>query len=450
MKTIIHLFVGAKSVAVFLALTLFLGIGLVRAQSTFTVNILNPTNNESFNAHADILLHAVATDSNIVGFVQFFSNGAFIGGTTNPFSITWTNVSAGSYALTALATDSAGHNATSPPVNITVGNGTNTVGNGTNTPPTPFTVTILYPSNGQTYAAPAYIPLRSSVVDTNAVESVQYFASTNLIGTAQGSPFELTWSNVPAGSYTLTAVATDAQGNKATSGNVNITVDNGTNTVGNGTNQAPTVNIFATDPVAVQGTNCPNVFKPLSVATNYVSGTNTATFLVHRNGGLSGALTVYYSISGTASNGVDYAAIPTFVTIPNNQTYGLVTIVPLGNTNASSCHKTVILTLTSSTNAPPAYIVGMPSSAGAVILGDSLLPITNSMMQNMPDCSLHISLPATNGMNFCLEASTNMVNWVPVCTNTVLKGSAQYVDPRGATSPNLYYRIVPVSAPATY
>jgi len=31
-------------------------------------------------------------------------------------------------------------------------------------------------------------------------------------------------------------------------------------------------------------------------------------------------------------------------------------------------------------------------------------------------------------MNCCLLISTDLVNWLPVCTNTVLKGSAQFVD----------------------
>jgi len=53
-------------------------------------------------------------------------------------------------------------------------------------------------------------------------------------------------------------------------------------------------------------------------------------------------------------------------------------------------------------------------------------------------------------MNACLQISTNLVNWLPVCTNTVVKGSAQFVDPNGMTNPGLYYRIVPAATPASY
>jgi hypothetical protein len=238
----------------------------------------------------------------------------------------------------------------------------------------------------------------------------------------------------------LTAVATDSTGNPATSAPVNIYVV---------TNLPPVVSIYAPDPVAIEGTNYDNWFPTPPAITNYISGTNTATFLVRRDSATNTALTVYYSIGGTAINGEDYEAIPGFDTIPAGQRYALITIVPLDDTDSSyRYYDTVILTLTASTNAPPAYSVGAPSSAGAIILEENFLPIAGPLIRNLADCSLHVSLPATNGMNFCLQISTDLVNWLPVCTNTVLKGSAQYVDP-GASS-GLYYRIVPVATPASY
>jgi len=49
-----------------------------------------------------------------------------------------------------------------------------------------------------------------------------------------------------------------------------------------------------------------------------------------------------------------------------------------------------------------------------------------------------------------VQVSSDLVNWLPVCTNTVLKGSAQFVDPDGSANPALYYRVVPVAAPPSY
>ena len=52
----------------------------------------------------------------------------------------------------------------------------------------------------------------------------QFFAGTTLIGTDTSSPYGVTWSNVAAGSYSLTAVAQDNAGATTTSAARHITV----------------------------------------------------------------------------------------------------------------------------------------------------------------------------------------------------------------------------------
>jgi chitinase len=53
--------------------------------------------------------------------VDFFAGGTPLGDdSTAPYEVTWTNVPAGGYSLTAIATDNAGATSTSAPVNITV------------------------------------------------------------------------------------------------------------------------------------------------------------------------------------------------------------------------------------------------------------------------------------------------------------------------------------------
>src|SRR5204862_3574963 len=100
---------------------------------------------------------------------------------------------------------------TSPPVSISVVNPTPTT--------VPFIVKLLYPMNGQTFLAPANIELHPLVVDSNLVETVEYFSGTNSLGivtntggiwltnTTSRNPFSLMWSNVVEGKYKLTAVA---------------------------------------------------------------------------------------------------------------------------------------------------------------------------------------------------------------------------------------------------
>ena len=436
----------------------------------FSVELLSPTNGQTFQAPAHIALEAVATEGPIGGTAEYPIKGVwyyytgidatnvFIGVVTNgnPYTLMWSNAPANDYALTAIAIDSEGNMATSPPVNITITNSTVV----TNPPPRSLVVNFLYPTNGQSYTARADIPLMAVAggVDPfiDPVESVSYYYSypgvdTNvfigMINSLQVNLLALTWSNVPPNDYVLTAVAIDSEGNMATSPPVNIIVTNSITV----TNPPPVISIFAPAPAAITGTNCDNLFYPATVMTNYIAGTNTATFLVHRNGETNNDVTVYYSIGGTASNGVDYVAIPGFVTIPAGKTYALIPIVPLSNPNNSDAAiKTVLLKLAPSANLPPLYVVGFPASAGVVIANENILRYPRPTIQNMPGGSVYVSLPASNGAVFCLETSTNMVDWQSICTNTVLNGSAQFVDPNWGTQPMLFYRIVPVNSQATY
>jgi hypothetical protein len=53
---------------------------------------------------------------------------------------------------------------------------------------------------------------------------VEFLSGTTVIGSVTTSPFSFTWRNVPAGSYTLQAIAYDAAGASATSAVVTVTV----------------------------------------------------------------------------------------------------------------------------------------------------------------------------------------------------------------------------------
>ena len=88
-----------------------------------TVSITSPAANASFIAPANITLTANAQDSDgTVTQVQYFANASPIGtASSSPYSFNWTNVAAGAYSLTAVATDNTGASTTSAPVAITVG-----------------------------------------------------------------------------------------------------------------------------------------------------------------------------------------------------------------------------------------------------------------------------------------------------------------------------------------
>ena len=93
---------------------------------------------------------------------------------------------------------------------------------GSNVPPS---VTLTSPSNGASYIAPATIPLSATASDVDGtVAQVSFYAGTTPIGTATTPPYTLSWTNVPAGTYNVTAVATDNTGASTTSGVATVQV----------------------------------------------------------------------------------------------------------------------------------------------------------------------------------------------------------------------------------
>ncbi len=96
---------------------------------------------------------------------------------------------------------------------------------GQNQPPT---VAVTAPAGGATYTAPATITITAAASDADgAVTSVQFYAGATLLGTATSAPYTVTWSDVPIGSYSLYAVATDNGGATDTSSLVTVTVNPG-------------------------------------------------------------------------------------------------------------------------------------------------------------------------------------------------------------------------------
>jgi hypothetical protein len=90
-------------------------------------------------------------------------------------------------------------------------------------------VTITSPKNDSTFTVGAQIQIVAQAWDNDGlVDSVEFFANDTLKivqqTTAPDSVYSVTWSNVSAGNYTLTAVATDNQRHKRTSNRVQIKV----------------------------------------------------------------------------------------------------------------------------------------------------------------------------------------------------------------------------------
>ncbi len=107
-------------------------------------------------------------------------------------------------------------------------------------------------------------------------------------------------------------------------------------------------------------------------------------------------------------------------------------------------NKTVILALTPDTNAPPDYLLGFPRRAAAIIIdSNGPRPVTGLL----PDRCFHLVTPGPDAAWFSVEYSTDLVNWTPVCTNQVINGSIDFVDPDAQSNSSGFYRAVPLTNP---
>ena len=84
------------------------------------------------------------------------------------------------------------------------------------------TVSIISPTNGASFSAPANVKITTSV-GGGTVTNMTFKVGTNVLGIVTSAPFSLTASNLAAGSYALTTVAM-AGGLSTTSAVANITI----------------------------------------------------------------------------------------------------------------------------------------------------------------------------------------------------------------------------------
>ena len=180
-----------------------------------SVQLTAPTMGTTSTAPANFALAATASDTDgSVSKVDFYAGTTLIGSsTTSPYTSTWNAVPAGTYSLTAKATDNSGAVVTSAPVSVTVVANASPV------------VSLQAPSAGGQYFAPATIQLSANASDSDGtVARVDFVVGGTVIGSSNTPPYTFIWDGVPGGSYSIMAVATDDQGATTASAPVSITV----------------------------------------------------------------------------------------------------------------------------------------------------------------------------------------------------------------------------------
>ncbi len=258
------------------------------------------------------LIYTWATTGTPPASVAFSANN-----TNAAKSVTATFTRAGTYVLRATAKDA--NNATSAPSDVTV---------------------IV----NQTITTVAVTPTPVSVA-TGGTQQFTAVANDQFGQAMVSQPTFGPWV-APAASGTITSGGLFTA--SATAGGPhNVTVQGGgkTGTAVVSVVGPPSINIAATDATATEGGD-------------------TATFTLTRSGIASSAVTVNFTVTGSAT-GSDYTALGTSVVIPAGATTKTLTVTTLQDT-LTEPNKTVIVTLATGTG----YTVGSPANATATIIDD--------------------------------------------------------------------------------
>lgn len=181
-----------------------------------TVQITSPVNNARVQVNQTYVLTANAGDvDGNVQAVQFFANGKSLGAdTTFPYSMEWTPVSLGNYAIQAKALDDKGNVATSE-VTVTV------LANSTGLP----TVSLVSPRNDSiaTVGSPVVIAAQAADSDGTIV-SVDLIVDGEVVGSSNAFPYAVAWIPSRPGTFKISAAATDDGGNRVSSSSSTVTV----------------------------------------------------------------------------------------------------------------------------------------------------------------------------------------------------------------------------------
>jgi Bacterial Ig domain/Secretion system C-terminal sorting domain len=268
----------------------------------------------NFPANASIIgLHIDANNPNriYVGFASYTGNSVYI---SDNGGATWTNYSAGLPSIPAncfvttsgngngevfvgtdigvyhrinsmSAWESFNHNLSSAPVSqikifyptaklriSTFGRGVwETTLPGYNAHPI---VRLTAPTVGQTFVSPAMIPLAATATDADGrVTRVDFYNGNTLLATDTSAPYTYNWTNVLAGTYQLTAKATDDSAAVSTTYPFQLTVL--------GQNDAQLKAIL--EPVGMIGMDTTTVFLQLKNAGNNPLTTATIRYQLDNN-----------------------------------------------------------------------------------------------------------------------------------------------------------------------
>src|SRR5664280_1432269 len=133
---------------------------------------------------------------------------------------TWNNVAAGNYSLKCIATDNLGAKTTSSVISVSVADKTPA----RNKPPF---VRISNPLKGNTFDNLSSIEIGAVASDSDGtVSTVAFYNGDTQLVELTSPPYTYTWKDILAGTYTITAIATDNMNDTTISSPVDFVVGN--------------------------------------------------------------------------------------------------------------------------------------------------------------------------------------------------------------------------------
>jgi YD repeat-containing protein len=248
-----------------------------------SVVITSPISGMTDTSGVPITLTAQAAVSNAldnVNEVQFFDEHGNLLGSGTPdangnVSVTWTPASTGQYSISAEALDSLDLNGWSAPVLLTVGSAV------------PPTVTLIAPASGLVVLSGSTLQISAQVVDPNmgGATGAEFYAQGNGTplgagtlsqGTVSNGTWTFNWQNSPAGTYLLTASATDPATSGSTAQAARLTIVNDTTPTALLTSPAAQTELSDNVTVTLEATaatTVPNGLDPLSQVQFFDNGT---------------------------------------------------------------------------------------------------------------------------------------------------------------------------------
>ncbi len=166
-----------------------------------------------------------------------------------------------------------------------------------------------------------------------------------------------------------------------------------------------------TPPVAAQVTTVPEVTVAPTVATVVEDGAVNGQFTFTRTGATDAALTVSFTVGGTATSATDFVGLGTTIGFAIGQSSVTLAVDPIADT-AFEDDETVIVTVTDGTE----YDLGTPSSATVTIQDDDVPVVTLTASDD------EASEPGTNKGQFTVTRSG--VTTDPLTVSYTMSGSA--------------------------